>query len=459
MDIRTLNSSHPDFQADLLEIRTKLSPAGDVVSPGGRRRTMEVFGEALTPEQVVRRICDDVRQQGISSVVDYGNRLDSVDFAPADLAVTSEQLEAAHASAAPEFLAAIRRIVDNVFEFQSAILHSDTEVCRDNGVILRQRYTPLRRVGLCIPGGAAAYPSSVIMTAVPARAAGVKEIVVVAPPTKFGANNPDILAVCHELGITEVYRVGGAQAVAALGHGVEGIPAVDKIVGPGNLFVALAKKHMYGTVDIDSIAGPSEVVVIADESSDAKNVASEMLAQAEHSPGSSILVTWSQSLVDGVQQQIASQLETLSRADLIRPALKDFGCIILARDAAETCDIVNMLAPEHLYIGTGGAGNSIGHASLAHELSDQITNAGATFIGEFSPVAIGDYFAGPSHCLPTGGTPRWASGLCSNSFLRSSSVIEFNEIALRDAADDVRLIAEREQLTAHARSVDIRFED
>ena len=419
---------------------------------------MEVFGEPLTPEQVVRRICDDVRQQGISSVVDYGNRLDSVDFAPADLVVSSDELQQAHSNADPDFLDAIRRIIKNVFEFQSAILHKDVKVRRDNGVVLRQRYTPLRRVGLCIPGGAAAYPSSVIMTAVPAKAAGVKEIVVVAPPTKFGANNPDILAVCHELGITEVYKVGGAQAVAALGYGVDGIEAVDKIVGPGNLFVALAKKHMYGTVDIDSIAGPSEVVVIADELSNARNVAAEMLAQAEHSPGSSILVTWSQSLVDEVQRQITLQLETLSRAELIRPALEDFGAIILAKDAGDACEIANMLAPEHLYIGTGGAAGSSEHVSMAHELSEKITNAGATFVGEFSPVAIGDYFAGPSHCLPTGGTPRWASGLCSNSFLRSSSVIEFNEEALRDAADDVRLIAGREQLTAHARSVDIRFE-
>ena len=215
---------------------------------------------------------------------------------------------------------------------------------------------------------------------------------------------------------------------------------------------------MYGTVDIDSIAGPSEVVVIADELSNAKNVAAEMLAQAEHSPGSSILVTWSQSLVEQVQHQIASQLESLSRADLIRPALNDFGAIILAKDAGDACEIVNMLAPEHLYIGTGGAASSSEHASLAEELGVKITTAGATFVGEFSPVAIGDYFAGPSHCLPTGGTPRWASGLCSNSFLRSSSVIEFSEDALRDAADDVRLIAGREQLTAHARSVDIRFE-
>ena len=449
LEIHFLQSDDPDFQDRLDSIRRKLSPDGDVVSPSGRQRTIDVFGEALTPEQVVRRICDDVRQQGITAVLDYGKRLDGAELSADQLKVAESELQSAHTNAEPEFLETVRRIRDNVFEFQSKILHADVEVVRSNGVVLRQRYTPLRRVGLCIPGGAAAYPSSVMMTAIPAQAAGVSEIAVVAPPTKFGANNPDILAVCRELGITEVYRVGGAQAVAALAYGVDGLAGVDKIVGPGNLFVALAKKQMYGTVDIDSIAGPSEVVVIADDASNHEFVAAEMLAQAEHSPGSSILVTWSKSLVDRVKLCLASQLESLPRADLIRPALADFGAIILAKDANQTCEIVNSLAPEHLYIGTGDL-------TANRELQKRITNAGATFVGEYTPVAIGDYFAGPSHCLPTGGTPRWASGLCSNSFLRSSSVIEFNQQALIQASDDVRKLAERESLSAHAQSVEIR---
>ena len=451
LDILTLQSTQPDFRQSLLRIRTKLSPAGDVVSPSGRQRTIDVFGEPLTPDQVVRRICDDVRHQGISAALDYGHRLDGVQLTTSQLRVSAEELRSAHKAADTGFLATVRRIRENVSEFQTAILHQDVEVLRPNGTTLQQRYVPLQRVGLCIPGGAAAYPSSVLMTAVPAQSAGVPEVVVVAPPTKFGANNPDILAVCHELGISEVYRIGGAQAVAMLGYGVEGIAAVDKIVGPGNLFVALAKRYLFGTVDIDSIAGPSEVIVIADDSSNPRLVAAEMLAQAEHSPGSSILVTWSSELLAAVHACLEDQLESLSRADLIRPALAEFGALILAKDVEETCEIVNFLAPEHLYIGTADKQRN-------RQMQNAITHAGATFVGEFSPVAVGDYFAGPSHCLPTGGTPRWASGLCSNSFMRSCSVIELSEEALREAAEDVRQIAEREQLTAHARSIDIRFD-
>ncbi|MFT5522240.1 MAG: histidinol dehydrogenase, partial [Pirellulaceae bacterium] len=272
LNILRIDTRQDDIQQALDQLREKLSPRGNVVSEAGRQRTIDVFGEPLSPQEVVERICSDVREQGVDALLRYTEQLDSAKLTPETLRVSPEELEAAHAQADPEFLATVRRIRDNVLEFQKAILHQDVEVTRP-GVVLRQRYVPLRRIGICVPGGAAAYPSTVLMTAVPAMAAGVEEIVVVAPPTAFGAYNPDVLATCHELGVKEVYRVGGAQAVAALAYGVAGIPGVDMIVGPGNMFVALAKKLVYGEVDIDSIAGPSEVVVIADRTTRADFIA------------------------------------------------------------------------------------------------------------------------------------------------------------------------------------------
>jgi histidinol dehydrogenase len=284
------------------------------------------------------------------------------------------------------------------------------------------------------------------MTAVPALAAGVPEIVVVAPPTKFGANNPVVLATCHELGIREVYRMGGAQGVAALAYGVEGIAKVDKIVGPGNLFVALAKRHVFGEVDIDSIAGPSEVVVIADSSTRPDFTAADLLAQAEHAPGASILVTWSDATLEATAKELARQVTGLSRCEETIQSLRDFGCLILVRDEAEACQITELIAPEHLHIAIDNA----------ERLLQKIKNAGATFLGNYSPVALGDYAAGPSHVLPTGGTARWASGLSANHFLRSSSVIEYSDQALQAIAPDVIRMAEVEGLTAHRESVAIR---
>jgi histidinol dehydrogenase len=256
-----------------------------------------------------------------------------------------------------------------------------------------------------------------------------------------------MLATCHELGITEVYRLGGAQAVAALAYGVEGIPKVDKIVGPGNLFVALAKKYVYGEVDIDSIAGPSEVVIIADESARADFVAADLIAQAEHAPGSGILITWSQKLLDAVANELAAQMKKLERGDFARQSLEDFGALILVRDADEACALADEVASEHLHIATENA----------EELLAKIPHAGAVFLGHYSPVALGDYAAGPSHVLPTGGTARWASGLSAADFVRSNSVIAFTKDGLQSVADDIRLLADTEGLTAHRASVDLRL--
>ena len=302
-----------------------------------------------------------------------------------------------------------------------------------------------------MPGGAAAYPSTVLMTAVPAQAAGVREIVVVSPPTANGAYNADVLATCHELGIREVYRVGGAQAVAALAYGVAGLAdgplkKVDKIVGPGNQFVALAKKLVFGEVDIDSIAGPSEVVVIADETTRPEFTAADLIAQAEHAPGSSVLITWSEATLRAVAAELDTQSAATSRSELARQSLEAFGALILVRDREEAAELANTLATEHLHIACKDP-----EVMLA-----KIRNAGAVFVGPFSPVALGDYVAGPSHVLPTGATARFASGLSSNDFLRSNSVIQFTQEGLNEVAADAIHMAEREGLTAHGASVAIR---
>ncbi|MFY8058048.1 MAG: histidinol dehydrogenase, partial [Planctomycetaceae bacterium] len=342
------------------------------------------------------------------------------------------------------------RIRENIVDFQRAVLPADVRVERGLGggrVILRQRHLPMRRVGICVPGGAAAYPSTGLMTAVPALTAGVREIAVVVPPTAWGGYNADLLAVCHEIGVTEVYRIGGAQAVAALAYGVEGIVRVDKIVGPGNLFVALAKQHVIGDVDIDSIAGPSEVIVLADETARADFVAADLISQAEHSPGSGVLITWHEPLLDAVESALKEQLGELDRGGLAAQSLRDYGALILARDAAEAARLTDELAPEHLHI-------SMDDPEL---MLSQIQNAGAIFLGHHTPVALGDYIAGPSHVLPTGGTARFANGLASADFLKRSSIIQYDRRSLEAEADGVRLMAAKEGLTAHSASVDIRL--
>jgi histidinol dehydrogenase len=447
--IRRIDSRQQDAQALLADLRERLSPRGAVVSEAGRRRTVEVFGQELTPLEIVERICDDVRERGVEAVLDYSQRIDGAELTRDTLRVTAAELSAAHAASDPQFLAAIRRIRDNILVFQTGLVPRDYKLATPGGGYLMARYTALARVGICVPGGAAAYPSTVLMTAVPAQAAGVEQLAIVAPPTKFGAYNSDLLATCHELGIREVYRCGGAQAVAALAYGVEGLPKVDKIVGPGNLFVALAKKRVYGDVDIDSIAGPSEVVVIADGSPSPAYIAADLIAQAEHAPGSSILISWSGELLEGVAQELEQQTGHLSRGDLARQSLEQFGALIRVRDSDEAVTLANEIAPEHLHLAFEGADS----------LLAKVRNAAAIFVGPYSPVAVGDYVAGPSHVLPTGGTARFASGLSARDFVRSSSVIHFTREDLARSAADLRIMAEKEGLTAHRASVDIRLDE
>ena len=446
LNILRIDSRRDDIGAAMAELRRRLSPRGDIVSQAGRERTIRIFGEPLSPLQVVERICRDVEERGLDAVIEYTERIDGVRLTRETIRVSADELARAHAAADPEFLAAIRSVRDNIRQFQEAILHRDIRVERPGGYLV-ERYLPLERAGLCVPGGAAAYPSTVLMTAVPAQVAGVKELAVVAPPTANGSNNPDLLATCHELGIGEVYRLGGAQGVAALAYGVDGLRPVDKIVGPGNLFVALAKKLVYGEVDIDSIAGPSEVVVIVDGSTRADYTAFDLIAQAEHAPGASVLIGWQPEVLDAAVEALARQLEAVQRGELARQSLEDFGAVILARDADEACALTDEIAPEHLHIATANA----------EQLAGKIRHAGAIFLGNYTPVALGDYAAGPSHVLPTSGTARWASGLSANDFLRAGSILHFTREGLERLARDVQVLATKEGLTAHRASVEIRL--
>jgi histidinol dehydrogenase len=447
LKVRRIRCGSVEAPGELASLRTQLSAQGNVISPRSQALTLQVFGAPLTPVQVVERICSEVRTRGREAVAQYTKQFDRFELSPENMRLSLRELADAHAQADPALLETVRRVRQNIVTFQSGVLHRSAVLSVAGKYELRLRYRPMRRVGVLVPGGAAAYPSTLLMTIGPAQAAGVQELAVVMPPTAHGAGNPTLLAVCHELGITEVYRIGGAQAVAALAYGIEGLPAVDMIVGPGNLFVALAKRQVFGDVAIDCIAGPSEVVVLADSSAPADFVASDMIAQAEHSPGASILVTWHEPLIQAVARELEQQLAGLSRAELARDSLERFGALVLARDVDEAVQLTNQLGPEHLEIVTADA----------DVLSDRITNAGAIFLGPYSPVAVGDYAAGPSHVLPTGGTARFTSGLSACDFLRRTSMLSFTKAGLADMADDVLRLAEVEGLTAHAASVSLRI--
>ena len=444
--IRRISTSEQNTLALLAELKQQCSLEGEVISPAGQALTEKVFGEALTPKQSVERICQAVQCEGFAAVQRFTEHFDRFALTADNLLVSREELQVAHAQARPELLAAIRHIRQNIILFQTGLLHRDAVCPGTNGHELRLRYRPMHRVGICVPGGAAAYPSTVLMTAIPAQVAGVKEICIVAPPTPFGSNNPDLLATCHELGLREVYRLGGAQGVAALAYGIEGLPKVDMLVGPGNLFVALAKRHVFGHVGIDMIAGPSEVIILADALARPDYIASDLIAQAEHSPGISLLITWQPFLLDAVQEQLEQQLDRLPRGDLARASLERFGALILTRDVQEAIDLTNRLAPEHLEIMT----------SDAETLAEQVDHAGAVFLGPWSPTAMGDYVAGPSHVLPTGGTARFASGLTANDFLKRTSWIRYNRQTLNRDAAAAMVLAQVEQLTGHAECIALR---
>jgi histidinol dehydrogenase len=449
LKLRRIDLSTNTAAAQITKLRSQFRIDSEIVSPASKKLTQAVFRQLLTPAQAVERICNDVRDKGLSAALSYTEHLDKVKLKPEMLRVKPEEMAAAHAATSPEFLDVIRQVQYNVLQFQSGLLHRDAELRVSARHELLLRYRPMDRVGVYCPGGAAAYPSTLMMTVCPAQAAGVEQIVVCMPPKETGAYNREMLATCHELGITEVYRLGGAQAIAAMAYGVEGLKAVDMIVGPGNQYVALAKKHVFGQVAIDCLAGPSEIVVAADDSAHPDYIALDLIAQAEHSPGVAILVTWYEPLIREVHDSLQKRLAKVSRAELARDSLERYGALVLAPSKQAAIECINALAPEHLHVQTRDP----------EALAEEVHHAGAIFLGPFTPVAVGDYAAGPSHVLPTGGTARFSSGLNANDFRKRTSVMRFTRNGLKEIAPDVIYLAKTEGLTAHAASVELRAND
>lgn len=413
-----------------------------------RKRMLEARFAGYESEEstAVVEILRDVAQKGDEALVEKTEKFDGVKLAVDRLRVAKEELEAAHTGIDKEVLTSIRGAIANVREYQTKVFTGGKSDAKGSTGI---RYTPVKRVGICVPGAAAPLPSTVIMTAVPAQVAGVKEIAVVSPPRFQGSIHPVILAVCRELGIEEVYRIGGAQAVGALAHGTDTIEKVDMIVGPGNKWVQSAKRAVSGDyVAIDSIAGPSEVLIIANDEANSAWVAADMLSQAEHgSDSSAIVVTDSQKLAEALLDQLKKQLAELPRAADAEESLKKFSRIFVVEDMNRAVEIANDFATEHLEVQCG---------DKSRDIADRISNAGAIFIGPHTPVAVGDYWAGPSHTLPTGSRAKFSSAVTSNDFVKSISIIEYNAEQLASSAEDIIRLAEVEGLDAHARSVKIR---
>ena len=426
--------SDPQAKGNIAKLRLDMLAAA--------RSASEDDAQNRTVVEVLRGI----RQRGDEAVAAYTGKFDRVSLRPDEFRISGDELARAHASMDAKLLATPREAIENVRAYQAKILLGHNSSFSDGTGI---RYTPIRRAGVCVPGASAPLPSTVIMTVVPAQVAGVKEIAVVSPPRCEGSIHPVILAVCHELGVGEVYRIGGVQAVGALAYGTQSVRKVDIIVGPGNSWVQAAKKHVAGDyVAIDSIAGPSEVFIVASDEADPAWVAADMLSQAEHAADSSAIVaTDSEPLARAILQQLASQLAELPRADDARASLKRFSRVIVVADMDAAVELADEFASEHLEIQCG---------SRSRQIADRINNAGAIFIGPHTPVAVGDYWAGPSHTLPTGTRARFSSALTSNHFLKSISLIEYRAEKLAACADDIIRLAQVEGLDAHARSVAIR---
>lgn len=396
----------------------------------------------------VNAIIENVRANKDEALFGYTKQFDGCELTADTIEVTEAEIEEAYTLVDPEVLEVIRRAIVNIRVYHEKQKRNSWFDAQPDGTILGQKITALNRVGVYVPGGKAAYPSSVLMNIIPAKVAGVSQIVMVTPPGKDGKVNPGTLVAAHEAGADVVYKVGGAQAIAALAFGTESVPKVDKIVGPGNIFVALAKKAVYGYVSIDSIAGPSEIMVIADETANPKYVAADLLSQAEHDElASSILVTTSEALADQVAKEIDEFLKVLSRSEIIKKSLDKFGYMLIAEDLNAACDIANAIASEHLEIVTANP----------FEVMTKIKNAGAIFLGEYSSEPLGDYFAGPNHVLPTNGTAKFFSPLNVDDFIKKSSIIYYSREALEAASDDIIRFAESEYLTAHANSIKVRF--
>lgn len=401
-------------------------------------------------EASVAAILADVKEKGDEAVFDYTKRFDGADINAGNIVVTKEEIDEAYSLVDEQLVEVIRKALVNIREYHAKQKQYSWFDSTPNGTILGQKVTPLNRVGVYVPGGKAAYPSSVLMNIIPAKVAGVNQIIMTTPPGKDGRVNPGTLVAANEAGVDVIYKVGGAQAIAAMAYGTDSIRKVDKIVGPGNIYVALAKKAVYGHVSIDSIAGPSEILVIADETANPRYVAADLLSQAEHDEmASAILITTSEELADKVSKEIDGFVAELSRSEIISKSLENYGYILIARDIDEAVETANEIASEHLEIVTRDP----------FTVMTKIRNAGAIFLGEYSSEPLGDYFAGPNHVLPTNGTAKFFSPLGVDDFIKKSSIISYSREALEPIHEDIIKFANAERLTAHANSIKVRFEN
>ncbi len=396
---------------------------------------------------VVSEIIDNVKENGDKAVEEYTIKFDGK--APENPEISLSEIDSLIEKCDPDYLDTIRKAAANIADFHKRQVQQSWLTTKQNGVIMGQRIRGLKRVGIYVPGGTAAYPSSVLMNAIPAKIAGVEEIIMCTPPQKDGTPNPNIIAAAKEAGVDRIFLMGGAQAIAALAYGTQTVPKVDKIVGPGNIFVATAKKLLYGTVDIDMIAGPSEILIVADKSANPKFLAADLMSQAEHDKlASAILLTDSPELAKQTEAELEKQVQSLSRKDIIKASLEDFGAIIVCSNLNQAVEFANELAPEHLEVCCENPMEYVG----------KLDNAGSVFLGNYSPEPLGDYFAGPNHVLPTSGTARFFSPLSVDSFVKKSSFIYYTEDALKSDASDVVRFANTEGLTAHANSIKVRFD-
>ena len=399
--------------------------------------------------ETVQGIVDDVRDNGDAALFSYTKKFDKADITAENVKVTQEEIDYAYTQVSPELLDVIRKAKKNIWEYHEKQKQYSWFDSKPNGTLLGQKVTALASVGVYVPGGKAVYPSSVLMNVMPAKVAGVEKIVMTTPCNAEGEVYATTLVAAKEAGVDEIYKAGGAQAIAALAYGTESVPKVDKIVGPGNIFVALAKRAVYGHVSIDSIAGPSEVMVLADETANSRYVAADLLSQAEHDEmASAILVTTSEELAEKVSVQVDKFIDELSRKEIMRKSIDNYGYILLADNMSDAIDAVNDIASEHLEIVTANP----------FDVMTRVKNAGAIFIGEYSSEPLGDYFAGPNHVLPTNGTAKFFSPLSVDDFIKKSSIIYYSREALEAVHTDIEAFAKAEQLTAHANSIAVRFE-
>lgn len=411
------------------------------------KRSPDSYGEY---EERVSAILKNVKENGDKALFDYTEQFDHVHLTKETIRVTESEIKEAYEKTDAKLVEVIRKALNNIKSYHEKQKQYSWFDSKPDGTILGQKVTPLKRVGVYVPGGKAVYPSSVLMNVIPAKIAGVEEIVMVTPPGKDGTVSPHTLVAAKEAGVDVIYKVGGAQAVAALAYGTESIPKTDKIVGPGNIYVALAKKAVYGYVSIDSVAGPSEILVIADETANPRYVAADLLSQAEHDElASAILVTTSRELAQKVSDEVDGFLKELSRAEIIRKSLDNYGYILVAETLEEAIETANEIASEHLEILTKNP----------FDVMTKIRNAGAIFLGEYASEPLGDYFAGPNHILPTNGTAKFFSPLSVDDFIKKSSIIAYSKDALEKIHENIEYFAQAEQLTAHANSIKVRFEN